>query len=103
MQLSKEKLILCILIIQLVAIAGAYIMAKLSRRFGNFRVLMFVVFIWIGICVTAYLITTEVQFYFLALLVGLVMGGIQSLSRSTYSKIMPETRDTASFLAYRCH
>ncbi len=98
--MATSKLIACILIIQLVAIAGAYIMAKLSERFGNFKVLMFVVLIWIGICIAAYLITTEMQFYIVAALVGLVMGGIQSLSRSTYARIMPETRDTASFFSF---
>ena len=100
LQLPTAKLIQCILIIQLVAIAGAYTMAKLSQRFGNFRVLMFVVVMWIGICIAAYYITTEMQFYIIAVLVGLVMGGIQSLSRSTYSKVMPETRDTASFFSF---
>lgn len=100
LQLPTAKLIACILIIQLVAIAGAYIMAKLSGRFGNFRVLMFVVMIWIGICIAAYYIRTETQFYIIAAVVGLVMGGIQSLSRSTYSKVMPETRDTASFFSF---
>jgi UMF1 family MFS transporter len=100
MHLETSKLIACILIIQVVAIAGAYIMAKLSNRFGNFTVLMFVVVIWIGVCIAAYLITTEMQFYILAAVVGLVMGGIQSLSRSTYSKAMPETKDTASFFSF---
>ena len=104
LQLPTTKLIECILIIQLVAIAGAYIMAKMSRRFGNFRVLMFVVVIWIGICIAAYYITTEMQFYVIAVVVGLVMGGIQSLSRSTYSKVMPETRDTGFlFQLLRCN
>ncbi|HEX8356453.1 MAG TPA: MFS transporter, partial [Segetibacter sp.] len=70
------------------------------RIFGNFRVLMLVVLIWIGICVAAYFITTEFQFYIIAVTVGLVMGGIQSLSRSTYAKIMPPTRDTASFFSF---
>jgi MFS transporter, UMF1 family len=100
MHLETSKLIACILIIQIVAIAGAYIMAKLSGRFGNFKVLMLVLVIWILVCVMAYLINTEMQFYILAAIVGLVMGGIQSLSRSTYSKIMPETKDTASFFSF---
>ena len=98
--LPTPKLIISLLIIQIVAIAGAYIMAKLSQRFGNFRVLMLTVVIWIAICIAAYFITTENQFYILAVCVGLVMGGIQSLSRSTYGKIMPETHDTASFFSF---
>ena len=98
--LPTPKLIISLLLIQIVAIAGAYIMAKLSNLFGNFQVLMLVVLIWIFICLAAYFITTEMQFYILAVAVGLVMGGIQSLSRSTYGKIMPETHDTTSFFSF---
>ncbi|MDQ6813576.1 MAG: MFS transporter, partial [Bacteroidota bacterium] len=98
--LPTAKLIISLLIIQIVAIAGAYIMAKLSQRFGNFQVLMLVVLIWVAICILAYFITTEFQFYMIAVSVGLVMGGIQSLSRSTYGKIMPETHDTTSFFSF---
>jgi UMF1 family MFS transporter len=100
LHLETSKLIACILIIQLVAIAGSYIMSRLSEIFGNLKVLMFVVLLWILICIAAYLITTEMQFYFVAAVVGLVMGGIQSLSRSTYSKIIPVTHDTASFFSF---
>jgi UMF1 family MFS transporter len=98
--LGMEQLIATILLIQLVAIAGAYIMAKLSERFGNLRVLLFVVFTWMAVCVIAFYIHTDIQFYIVATLVGLVMGGIQSLSRSTYSKLMPATHDTASFFSF---
>jgi UMF1 family MFS transporter len=63
-------------------------------------VLIATVLLWIGVCINAYYITTETQFYILAMAVGLVMGGIQSLSRSTYAKLLPETRDTASFFSY---
>ena len=100
LQLEASKLIACILIIQLVAIAGAYLMSRMSAIFGNFRVLTFVVVIWIGVCIAAYYVTTEIQFYVVAAVVGLVMGGIQSLSRSTYSKIMPPTHDTTSFFSF---
>ena len=100
LKLETAQLITTILIIQLVAIAGAHIMAMLSQQFGNLKVLFFVVFIWILICIYAYFITTAGQFYFVATVVGLVMGGIQSLSRSTYAKLMPETRDTASFFSF---
>jgi MFS transporter, UMF1 family len=100
LHLETQQLIIVILIIQLVAIAGAYIMAKLSERFGNLRVLLFVVLIWIGGCVAAYYTYTATQFYAIAMVVGLIMGGIQSLSRSTYSKLMPATHDTASFFSF---
>jgi UMF1 family MFS transporter len=87
-------------IIQLVAIIGAIGMSKLSARFGNINVLILTVLLWIGVCIAGYLISTEMHFYIIASLVGLVMGGIQSLSRSTYSKFMPETKDTASFFSF---
>jgi len=98
--LETSQLIAVILVIQLVAIAGAYLMAKLSDKFGNLQVLLFVVFIWMGVCVAAYFTHTALQFYIIAAIVGLIMGGIQSLSRSTYSKLMPPTHDTASFFSF---
>ncbi|HEX2683517.1 MAG TPA: MFS transporter, partial [Ferruginibacter sp.] len=100
LKLADDKLIITAVIIQLVAIAGAVAMSKLSASFGNIRVLIFTVLLWIGVCITGYFISTEIHFYILASLVGLVMGGIQSLSRSTYSKLMPETKDTASFFSF---
>ncbi|WP_461790895.1 MFS transporter [Pedobacter sp.] len=101
LHLGTSKLIAVILIIQLVAILGAVMMSSLSRRIGNINVLAIVVFIWIGTCFCAYFITNEYQFYGLAAVVGLIMGGIQSLSRSTYSKYIPaDTKDTASFFSF---
>src|SRR5664279_1560663 len=108
LKLPTEKLIITILIIQIVAIAGANIMAKLSEKFGNFQTLLWVVIIWVLVCLGAYEIATisdkgvnaEMYFYVLAAVVGLVMGGIQSLSRSTYSKLMPVTKDTTSFFSF---
>lgn len=149
LRLEDTKLIITVVLIQLVAIIGAVMMSRLSARFGNLKVLMGVVALWIFICVAAYqtagkaeslqpahekldllkkqkeaagdaVSTTELDrqiqeakdklvpdqqpieytFYALAIAVGLVMGGIQSLSRSTYSKLMPETKDTASYFSY---
>ena len=100
LKLPDDKLIITAVIIQLVAIAGAVAMSKLSAVYGNIKVLIFTVLLWIGVCITGYFIITELHFYILASLVGLVMGGIQSLSRSTYSKLMPETKDTASFFSF---
>jgi MFS transporter, UMF1 family len=152
LQLPDTKLIVTVVIIQLVAIPGAIVMSKLSTSFGNLRVLMGVVLMWIAICVFAFNTATlaeplqqahkdiralkiektgaeeqknsiriaaleaniitldkqleprqapiEYRFYALAIAVGLVMGGIQSLSRSTFSKLMPETKDTSSYFTY---
>jgi MFS transporter, UMF1 family len=108
LQLADTKLIITIVVIQLVAIPGAIWMSRLSEKFGNLRVLIGIIVFWIIICLSAYYTAyykeqggnPEFGFYFLAVAVGLVMGGIQSLSRSTYSKLMPETRDTASYFSY---
>lgn len=100
LKLPDQQLIITAVIIQIVAIIGALGMSKLSSRFGNFNILIFTVLLWIGVCISGYFITTETHFYIIASLVGLVMGGIQSLSRSTYSKLMPETKDTASFFSF---
>lgn len=98
--LPSTNLIITIVLIQVVAIAGAYLMAKLSSLYGNLQVLIGVVLFWIVICVAAYFMTSEYHFYALAVGVGLVMGGIQALSRSTYSKLMPATEDTTSFFSF---
>ncbi len=101
LKLGTAKLIAVILIIQLVAIPGALLMSFLAKKWGNVSVLMMVVLIWIGCCVYGYNITNEYQFYSLAAIVGLIMGGIQSLSRSTYSKYLPvNTPDSTSFFSF---
>jgi MFS transporter, UMF1 family len=94
------KLMATILIIQVVAIGGSYLFAYFSDKIGNIKVLMISVVVWVAICASAYFVQTQLQFYFLAAVVGLVMGGIQSLSRSTYSKLMPPTKDTASYFSF---
>ena len=101
LKLESGSLIAVILIIQLVAILGAWLMSLLAKKVGNINVLSGVVVVWITCCVLAYFITNSTQFYALAAVVGLIMGGIQSLSRSTYSKHIPEnTTDTASFFSF---
>jgi len=98
---STQGLITSILLIQLVAVLGAFLTSRASAKFGNIRVLIVLNIIWMCICVFAYTITTPNEFYITAAAVGLVMGGIQSLSRSTYSKLLPENAiDTASYFSY---
>lgn len=97
---STIGLIICILLIQLVAVLGAFLTSRASARFGNIKVLIGINIFWMLLCALAYFITKPVEFYAMAAAVGLVMGGIQSLSRSTYSKLLPETEDTASFFSF---
>ena len=76
-------------------------MSYFAKKNGNIPVLIAVLVIWVGVCLSAFYIQNEFQFYGLAAVVGLVMGGIQSLSRSTYSKFLPEsTPDTASYFSF---
>ncbi|TXT34043.1 MAG: MFS transporter UMF1 family [Chitinophagaceae bacterium] len=102
LNIPTTNLIIAILIIQLIAIPGAFTIAFLSKKIGNFQALMVTVFFWIILCVVGYKLPRNgiYEFYGLAILVGFVMGGIQSLSRSTYAKLMPVTKDTASFFSF---
>ncbi|AKD55616.1 MFS transporter [Spirosoma radiotolerans] len=100
LKLPGQSLIITVLLIQLVAIPGAYGFSRLSERLGNTYGLMTAVLVWIVVCAGAYYVQTQTQFFVLAAVVGLVMGGIQSLSRSTYSKLIPTTTDTASYFSF---
>ena len=94
-------LIVSILLIQLIAVLGAWLTSKLVAKYGNIAILIGLNFSWILICTYAYFVVTPNDFYIAAAFVGLVMGGIQSLSRSTYSKFIPEgTKDTTSFFSF---
>ncbi|WP_343633096.1 MFS transporter [Fluviicola sp.] len=97
---DDSGLIIAILLIQLLGAGGAFLMSRISRSIGNIRTLGISIVIWIGICVAAFFIKTPVQFYALAATVGLVMGGVQAMARSTYSKFLPETEDHASYFSF---
>jgi UMF1 family MFS transporter len=101
LKLESGQLIPVLLIIQFVAIGGATLFARISDRKGNIFTLGTMILIWVGICVFAYTVTTVNEFYIVAVLVGLVMGGIQSLARATFSKLLPQdTMDHASYFSF---
>lgn len=102
LQIETQSLIIAILIIQLIAIPGAYAIAHLSKKTSNLFALTVCILVWIGVCIGAYFLPAKnsIAFYGLAGVVGFVMGGIQSMCRSTYAKLMPETKDTASFFSF---
>jgi len=101
LSLPSQKLIGTILLIQLVAAFGAWLFARVSRQKGNAVVLSFMIICWIGVCFAAFFINHELQFYALATVVGMIMGGIQSLSRATYAKLIPENAiDHASYFSF---
>lgn len=93
-------LIISILVIQIVAVLGAFLTSRASGKFGNLRVLIFLNMFWAALCGFAFFVETPNEFYATAGFVGLVMGGIQSLARSTYSKYLPQTPDTASYFSF---
>ena len=98
---AKLGLIISILLIQLIAVPGAIFLSRLSKLKGNLYALKLSVFIWILLCFISFLVHKPIHFYLIAGFVGLVMGGIQSLSRSTFSKFLPKnTKDTSSFFSF---
>ena len=100
---ESEKLIgliVSILVIQIVAVFGAILTSRASSKFGNITTLIAINFIWMSLCFYAFFMETPFDFYIAAATVGLVMGGIQALSRSTYSKFLPETKDTTSYFSF---
>lgn len=100
LNLPTEKLIVTVMLIQLIAIPGAYFFAWSARKLGNIRTLIGGVVVWIGICVAAHYITTEYEFYVLASVVGFVMGGMQSLCRATFTHLLSKEHDTASYYSF---
>lgn len=93
-------LIVAILLIQILGAGGAYLMSYISSLIGNLKTLIFVVMGWMVLCIWAYWLQSPTEFYFLAAGIGLVMGGVQALSRSTYSKFLPTTEDTTSYFSF---
>lgn len=97
---ATSGLIVSILLIQILGALGAFLLSRISNTIGNINSIIIAVVLWIGLCVSAYFIETPFYFYLMAAGVGLVMGGVQSLSRSTYSKFLPETEDHASYFSF---
>ena len=97
---QTSGLIISILLIQIVAIAGAFIFSRLAQKFGNIIVLTFAIFLWGAVCLYAYYINTPNEFYMIAGLVGLLMGGTQPVARATFSLFIPDTNDTTSFFSF---
>jgi len=103
--LPTQDLILVILLVQIVAILGAFIFSRLSSKIGNLKALKITIIIWSIVCLIAFNLDKSQElvhyyFYGLGCLIGLVMGAIQSLSRSTYSKMLPETKDHATYFSF---
>ena len=101
LEMDTGSLIMTVLIIQLVAIIGAYLFAYISKLRGNKFSLLLMILVWVVVCIAAYFVSSSFQFYILSFIVGMIMGGIQSLSRATYSKLIPkDTEGSASYFSF---
>jgi len=101
LHMESNQLITTVLVLQLIAVVGSFAFAWVSKKYGNKIAIITMLVIWIGVCLAAYKVTTSNEFYALAVVIGLIMGGIQSLSRATYSKLIPEnTHDSASYFSF---
>jgi UMF1 family MFS transporter len=101
LKMESGELIMTILIIQLVAIVGSYLFARLSDFKGNKYSLIIMIILWFFVCIGAYFTTVKMEFFAIAAVVGIVLGGIQALSRATYSKLLPaDTTDHASYFSF---
>jgi MFS transporter, UMF1 family len=100
LKLPEANLIATMLLIQLIAVGGASLFVFVAKKIGNVLTLLLAILICIFVCFAAYYITTDMQFYFIAGIIGIVMGGIQSMSRSTYSKLLPATSEHASYFSF---
>jgi UMF1 family MFS transporter len=103
--INTSKLIIIILLINIVAIFGAYLFSRISEKIGNIKTLKLTIAIWCLICLAAYLLDPkneyiDFQFYALGGTIGMVLGAIQTLSRSTYSKLLPDTEDHATYFSF---
>ncbi len=100
-KLASDELIIAILLIQLIAIPGAFLFSWLSKKWGNVTVLLVATTLWAGVCLFAYFLVNGSSMFFVAAgCVGFMMGGTQSLNRSTYTKMLPDTEDTASYFSF---
>lgn len=103
--IGTNKLIITILLVQIVAIFGAHLFSRISEKIGNIKALKITIAVWVLICFATYLLDAknkyiDIQFYILGAVIGMVLGAIQSLSRSTYSKLLPETQDHATYFSF---
>jgi MFS transporter, UMF1 family len=98
--LKMEQLIITVLLLEYLGIGGAFLFAWISKKTNNIKALMLATAIWICICAGSYFIQTPMHFYIAAFFIGMVMGGIQSLSRSTYAKMIPATENNAGYFSF---
>lgn len=103
--LDSTSMIITVLLVQIVAIFGAFLFSRISEKFGNIRALKITLAVWTLVCFCAFLLdknqeNVDVYFFGLGGLLGFVLGAIQSLTRSTYSKLLPDTQEHAIYFSF---
>lgn len=98
--LKMMNLIITVLLLEYIGIVGAFLFAWISKKRGNIYALIIAVTVWVMICIGSYFIITPLHFYIAGVFIGMVMGGVQSLSRSTYSKLIPKTENNAGYFSF---
>lgn len=97
---GSTTLLLALLVTQIVAFPCAILYGRLARAFGNSRMIMTGIIVYIIICFLGYRMRTAVDFWLLALLVATSQGGIQALSRSYFAKMIPKEKANEFFGFY---
>lgn len=99
--LPIEQALLIVLMIQFVASFGAYVFNKVAERIGAKSTIIVTLVIWCGIVIYAYAgITTQIEAWILGVLVAMVLGSSQALSRSLFAQMVPPSRESAYFSLY---
>jgi MFS transporter, UMF1 family len=102
LELSQTTLVSAILLVQVVAFAGASAMGRIAESVGAVRTVLGSLVVWVGVLVAACFLTPgeATQFYLLAVVIGFVLGGTQALSRSLFSQLIPPGKEAEYFGFY---
>ncbi len=95
--LEQGDLITAIMLVQFVGVPFAFIFGQIAGRLGAKRAIFLSLAVYVGISIFAYGMTTAAEFYTLAMLVGMVQGGSQALSRSLFASMVPRHKSSEFF------
>jgi MFS transporter, UMF1 family len=100
LKLSTTMLMVTLLVIQIIATFGALLFGWLASKMGAKRAIMLSLVLWAGVVIYAYFIQTAAEYFTLGVVVGIVLGGSQALSRSFYGSMVPEEASAEFFGFY---
>jgi len=97
---DPEDVVIALLLVQFVGFPAAIAFGHLGERIGTKRAIFGGLFVYVGITIFAFFMDQTEEFYVLAVVVGLVQGGVQSLSRSMYARLIPHSKAAEFFGFY---